>query len=90
MTISTIVFAITDVFGGGGGSAASGSSSPKDKGTLKNLLNKLPNPLKRLAWKAVESLPAIVGNVVRVTLRLLGKAAGFTAEHIWGLIVLVA
>ena len=61
MTISTIVFAITGVFGGGGGT---GGSSPKDKGTLKKWLDRLPDALKRLAGKVVEALPAIVGSVV--------------------------
>ena len=61
MTISTIVFAITGVFGGGGGT---GGSSPKDKGTLKKWLDRLPDALKRLAGKAVGGLSAIVGSVV--------------------------
>ena len=61
MTISTIVFAITGVFGGGGGT---GGSSPKDKGTLKKWLDRLPDALKRLAGTVVEALPAIVGSVV--------------------------
>ena len=61
MTISTIVFAITGVFGEGGGT---GGSSPKDKGTLKKWLDRLPDALKRLAGKVVEALPAIVGSVV--------------------------
>ena len=61
MTISTIVFAITGVFGGRGGT---GGSSPKDKGTLKKWLDRLPDALKRLAGKAVGALSAIVGSVV--------------------------
>ena len=90
MTISTIALATTDVFGGGGNSSVSDSFSPKDNGTLKKWLNKPANPLKRLAGKTFESLPAIVGSIVRVSLRFLGKAGGFVAEHTWTLIVLVA
>ena len=60
MTISTIVLAITGVFGGGGGA---GGSPPKDEGVLKKWLNRLADALKRLAGKAVEALPAIVGSV---------------------------
>ena len=60
MTISTIVLAITGVFGGGGGT---GGSPPKDKGVLKKWLDRLANALKRLAERAVETLPAIVGSV---------------------------
>ena len=61
MTISTIVLAITGVFVGGG---EAGSSPPKDEGVLKNWLDRLADALKRLAGKAVEALPAIVGSVV--------------------------
>ena len=45
MTISTIVLAITGVFGGGGGA---GGSTPKDKGVLKKWLGRLANVLKDL------------------------------------------
>ena len=45
---------------------------------------------KRLVGKAVEVLPAIVGNVVGAILSFLGKAVGFVAEHTWALIVFVA
>ena len=87
-TISTIVFAITGVFGGGGGG---GSASPqKDEGALKKWLSRLADTLKRLARKAVESLPAIVGSVVDAILSFLGKAVGFIAEHTWALIVFAA
>ena len=84
MTISTIVFAITGVFGGGGGT---GGSSPKDKGTLKKWLDRLADALKRLAGKAVEALPAIVGSVVGAILSFLGKTFRSVAEHTWALIV---
>ena len=87
MTISTIVLAITGVFGGGGGA---GGSTPKDKGTLKNWLDRLANTLKRLAGKAVEALPDIVGSVAGAILSLLGKAVGFIAENAWAVIVFVA
>ena len=87
MTISTIVLAITDVFGGSGGTAG---SPPKDEGTLKKWLGRLANALKRLAGKAVEALSAIVGSVVGAILSFLGKAVGFVAKHTWALIVFVA
>ena len=50
MTISTIILAITGVFGGGGGT---GGSPPKDEGVLKNKSDRLANALERLAGKAV-------------------------------------
>ena len=85
MTISTIVLAITGAFGGGRGK---GGSPPKDEGILKKLLDRLADALKRLAGKAVEALPVIVGNVVDTS--FLKKAVGFVAEHTWALIVFVA
>ena len=88
MIISTIVLAITGVFGGGGG--GTGGSTPKDEGVLKKWLDRLANALKRLAGKAVESLPAIVGSVVGSILSFLVKASGFVAEHTWVLIAFVA
>ena len=45
---------------------------------------------KKLAGKAVEVLPAIVGSVVGAILSFLGKAVGFVGEHKWALIVFVA
>ena len=67
MTMSTIVLAITGAFrggGGGGGGRGRGGSPPKDEGVLNKWLNRLADALKRLAGKAVEALPAIVGSVV--------------------------
>ena len=57
MTISTIVLAITGVFGG---SVRAVGSTPKDEGVLKKWLDRLADALKRLAGKAAEALPAIV------------------------------
>ena len=86
VTVSTIVFAISNVFRGGGGA---GGSPPKDEEVLKNWLNRLADALKRLAGKAVEAMPAIVGSVVDAILSFLGNAVGFVAEHTWALIVFV-
>ena len=87
VTISIIVFAITGAFGGGG---ETGGSQLKDEGILKKYLDRLADTLKRLAGKAAEALPAIVGSVVGAILSFLGKAAEFVAEHTWALIVFVA
>ena len=84
MTISTIVLAITSVFGSGG----TGGPPSKDEGVLKKWLDRLVDALKRLAGKAVEALPTIVGSVVGAILSFLGNAVGFVAEHTWTLIVL--
>ena len=87
MTISTIALAITGVFRGG---METGGSPPKDKGVLKKWLDRLANTIKRLAGKAVEALPAIVGSVAGAILSFLGKGVGLVAEHIWALTVFVA
>ena len=76
--IATIVLSIIGDFGGGGGT---GGSPPKDKGTLKKWLDRLADAFKRLARKAAEALPAIIGSVVGTILNLLGKAVGLVAEH---------
>ena len=83
MTISAIVLAITGVFGGG---RSARGSTRKDEGWL----DRLANAIKRLAGKAVELLPTIVGSVVGAILSFLGKAVGFVAKHTWALIVFVA
>ena len=67
MTISTTVLAITGVFGGGGG--GTGGSPLKDKWWL----DRLADALKRLAGKAAEALPTIVGSVVGAALSFLKK-----------------
>ena len=82
VAISTIVLAITGVFGGGGGT---GGSPPKDEGVLKKWLARLAAALKRLVGKVVEALPAIVGSVVGAILSFVGKIVGFVAEHTWAL-----
>ena len=87
MTISTIILAITGVFGGSGRGA--GGSPPKDEGVLKKWLDRLANALTRLAGKVVEALPAIVGSVVDGILSFLGKGVRFVAEHTSALIVFV-
>ena len=57
---------------------------------LEKWLDTLADELKRLAEKAVEALPTIVGNVAGAILSSFGKAVGFVAEHTWALIVFVA
>ena len=54
MTVSTIVLAITGVFGGVG--VGTGGSPPKDEEVLKKWLDRLADALKRLAGKVVEVL----------------------------------
>ena len=78
MTISTIVLAITGVFGG---DEWTGGSPPKDEALLKKWFDRLANVLKRLAGKAVEALPVIVVSFVGAILSFLGKGVEFAAAH---------
>ena len=57
---------------------------------MKKWLDRLADALKRLAEKAIEALPAIVGSVAGAILSFLGKGVGLVAEHIWALTVFVA
>lgn len=86
LCISTISLTITDVLGG----SPAASGSPKDKGTLKKWLQKLPDTLRRLAGKTVEILPAIVGNAVGAILSILSKAAEFVAKPARTLVAFLA
>ena len=61
MTILMIVLLLQVFWGSRGG--CTGGSQPKDEGILKKWLDRLADALKRLARKAVETLPAIVGSV---------------------------
>ena len=56
----------------------------------KKWLDRLPDAFKRLARKAAEALPAIVGSVVGAILSFLGKPVGFVAEHTWTVTVFIA
>ena len=60
-----------------------GGLPSKDERVLNKWLNRLADALKRLAIKAVEAFPAIVGSVVGAILSFLSKAVGFAAEHTW-------
>ena len=79
VSVSTIVLTIIGVFGVGRGPTASGSSVPKDERSLKKWLSKLADVFRRLAGRAVETLPAIAGSVVGAILSFL--AVRFVAEH---------
>ena len=84
--IATIVLSAMGDFGGGG---RRGGSPLKDKGTLKKWLERVADALRRLAGKAAEALPAIIGSVVDAIFSFLEKAIGFLAEHTCALIVFV-
>ena len=52
------------------------------------MVKQASNAFKRLAGKAVDSLPAIMGSVVGAILSFLCKVVGFVVEHTWALFLL--
>ena len=74
MTISTIVLAITGIFGGRQGDRRSSIKRGED---LKKWLDRLADTIKRLVGKTVEALPAIVGFVAEHAWALIVFVEGF-------------
>ena len=56
----------------------------------KDKLNRLADPLKRLARKAVSALPGIIRTVIGAVLNFLGKAVGFFAKNMWAFIIFIS
>ena len=83
MMISTIVLAITGVFGGGGG----GTAGPPSKDKV--WLDRLADALNGLAGKAAEKFSDIVVSVFSAILSFLGKVVGSVTEHARALIIFV-
>ena len=90
MAISTLVLALTD---GTSGGTPSPSPSP-DKGSLrewaKKTLQALGRALAKLAGKAAEALPGIIGSIVSWLLSTLGKAASWMAENLWAMVIAIS
>ena len=90
MAVSTVVLALT---GGGGGGATSPNPDKPNGGArewIKKQLHHLSELLKKLASKAIDALPGIIGSVVSWLLSTLGKVVGYMSEHLWTLLVLGA
>ena len=64
--------------------------SQPEEGALKNRLKQLAVFLKRIAGKAVETLPVIAGRVVDVILNSFVKPIGLLHGHAWALIVFIS
>lgn len=45
--------------------------------------------LKKLATKALDALPGILGSIVSWIFSAASKVVGFMAEHLWTLLVLI-
>jgi hypothetical protein len=91
--ISTVVMAVT---GGGGGSTPPPPAppppptDPKDlKSWVKKQLSHISDLLKRLAVKAADALPGIIGSVVSWLIKTAAGVVGFMAENVWVFLVTV-
>ena len=62
---------------------------PPGKSWIKKQLDHLKNLLQKLAAKALDVLPGILGSVVSWILSTASKVVGFMADHLWTLGVLV-
>ena len=58
-----IIVVATGVYAGRGSYASSGSSLAKDEEAVKKWLNRLTDAFKKLAWKIVHALRAILRSV---------------------------
>ena len=67
--------------GGGGGGGGGGQSDNFVKRGLKNLAS----ALKKLAAKALEALPGLIGTIVSFLLKSGAAVVSFFAEHLWAL-----
>jgi len=87
--ISTIVLAVTGTSPPSPPSPSSNSNSDL-KSWVKKQLKHLSELIKKLAIKAVDSLPAIIGSIVSWIFSTAGKVVGYMADHLWTLLILLA
>ena len=77
--------------GGGGATASSGEPPPKDEKGLKewirNKLKALASLLGRLGIKAAETLPDIIGGIIRWILNRVKDVVGWVSQNLWALVV---
>ena len=91
MIIGVIVESIIPTSGGGGGTI---TPKPPPKGGdvkdwIKKQLSNLGKLLAKLAGKAAEALPGIIGAIVSWLLSATGKVVNWFGEHLWAIVVLV-
>ena len=101
ITIASILTAIRMAIGvlseallpGGGGASTSGGGEPppKDEAGLKewirNKLKALASLSGRLAIKAAEALPGIIGGIISWILNRAKDVVGWVSQHLWALVV---
>ena len=56
---------------------------------MKKTITSFIRIIKKIAFKAAESLPSIIGAIVSWLFSTAGKVIGYMGEHLWTLIVLV-
>eukprot|EP00745_Piridium_sociabile_P030729 TRINITY_DN50_c0_g3_i1.p2 TRINITY_DN50_c0_g3~~TRINITY_DN50_c0_g3_i1.p2 ORF type:complete len:398 (-),score=16.42 TRINITY_DN50_c0_g3_i1:273-1466(-) len=88
--ISTVVLAVT----GGGQTLPTPPPSPPSPSSaqawFKKQLEHLMRLLKKLAGKALDALPGILGSIVSWIFSTASKVVGFMADHLWTLLLFVA
>ena len=75
----------------GGSSTPSPPTSGGDdlKKWIKKNLDHLSSLLQKLALKAVDAIPGIIGSIVGWLLSTAGKVMGYMANNLWTLFMLV-
>lgn len=90
MIIGVIVESIIPTSGGGGTIAPKPPPKGGDvKDWIKKQLSNIGKLLAKLAGKAAEALPGIIGAIVSWLFSATGKVVNWFGEHLWGLVVLV-
>ena len=89
MIISTIVLAIPGGSGGGAGAPPQPPGKGGAKEWIKKQLQSLGRILAKLAGKAADALPGIIGSIVSWLLSLLGKTAVWLAGNLWAVLLAV-
>ena len=88
MTISTLVYALRG--GPPPPTSSTPAPTPPTSNWVKKQLDHLKDLLKKLADKAIDALPGILGSVISWILSTGSKVVGYMANHLWTLLVVIA
>ena len=91
MAISVLIEALMLGAGGTGSASAESPPPPKDeagvKEWLRNKLKALASLLGKLGVKVAESLPGIIGAIIRWVLNRAKDVVGWVSQNLWALVV---
>ena len=89
--IGLLIGVLVEAFGGAAAVAgAAGGGGPAAQSWIKKQLEALRNLLSRLAGKALDALPGIIGAIFSWLLNFLSKTAGWLADNVWAIVVAAA